>query len=213
MSPGDRSFYGGEPLIGGAGGEISTGKYRGSEAESSESAGWKCPACMAENVTPLKFGCAHCGSGKPGMYVGQPQAVVEEPDPEYAVEPMHRSPPREVLEVDPLTGEIPSAVVAFSTWLQRQENPHFHVTENEGILRAAFLGGWLAAMGQTMIAPPVTVDTPELRPEGKRYRTIIAALEIFKDQILSQSPDEIETGEWCSMVEVDALIAELKAGA
>ncbi len=210
MSPGDRSFYGGEPLIGGAGGEISTGKYRGSEAESSESAGWKCPACMAENVTPLKFGCAHCGSGKPGMYVGQPQAAVEEPDPEYAVEPMR---PRAALEVDPLTGEPPTALIKFTEWLSRQEPYNFHVTENEGILRAAFVGGWLAALGQLIVEKaPVTIDTP-LRPEGKRYRTIIAALEIFKDQILRQSPDEIETGEWCSLAEVDELIAELKAGA
>lgn len=210
----DRSFYGGEPLIGGAGGEISTGKYRGSEADAAESAGWKCPACMAENVTPLKFGCAHCGSGKPGSYIGQPQATVEEPDPEYAVEPMHRPPPLpEVLAVDPLTGESPTALIKFAEWLRRQENPNFHATENEGILRAAFVGGWLAALSQLMVEKaPVTIDTP-LRPEGKRYRTIIAALEIFKDQILSQSPDEIETGEWCSLAEVDELIAELKAGA
>jgi len=200
----DRSFYGGEPLAGGAGGEISTGKYRGSEAEQAESAPWKCPACGLQNESPLKFGCVHCGGGKPGYHVGNPPpaAAVEEilAQQEQKADPVWPNDPG------------PSALDAFDDWLRgHQHNPVFHATENAEILKRAFVAGWLAAQGVTVHAAPVTVDVDTLAPHTKAQRTIIAALEIFKDQILSQSPDEISSGEWMGPGEVDELIATLKA--
>jgi hypothetical protein len=200
--PNDRSFYGGEPLAGGAGGEISTGKYRGHEAEQADAAPWKCPACGVQNESPLKFGCVHCGGGKPGYHIGQapPAAAVEEI---LAQE-------QEGKAVTP--GAPVSALDAFDTWLRgHQHDPVFRVTENAEILKRAFVAGWLAAQGITVHAAPVTVDVESLAPHTKAQRTIIAALEIFKDQILSQSPDEIESGEWMGPGEVDDLLATLRA--
>src|SRR5258708_39124413 len=66
----DRTFFGGEPVTGARGGEISGGKYDGPEAE--QSAPWKCPACGQPNEAPLKLGCVHCHAGEPGRHIGNP---------------------------------------------------------------------------------------------------------------------------------------------
>ena len=60
---------------------------------------------------------------------------------------------------------------------------------------------------------PTPHELTTLTPEGKARRTILAALRLFRDQILTQTPDEIESGEWCSLEEADALIAQLETDA
>jgi hypothetical protein len=188
---GSRTFYGGEPLMGAAGGEISTGKYDGPEAH--EHAPWKCPACGVENEGALQFGCVHCGSGKPGYHVGQPdiqhqtflQSNLGDPPPVEEPSPMY---------------------LAAAAWCEA----HPEVSAIE-----AFVAGYRLARlqmeAQVLAAPPVTADTRTLAPHTKAQRTIIAALEIFKDQILSQDPEEIASGEWMSVDEVDELLATLRA--
>jgi len=82
-------------------------------------------------------------------------------------------------------------------------------THPEATLAEAFAAGYLMAQGGMITAPPVTADVASLAPEGKPRRTIIAALLHFKDQVLADHPEEIESGEWCSPDEVDQLITEL----
>lgn len=192
---GARQFYGGEPITGNpvpSSGEISGGRYTGPEAHAQGP--WKCPACSAENQGPIPQGCVACGSGKPGYHVGQPAAPAEDRSAHLTgfVEALNDGDP------DPLYQ------VAYN-W--STEHPDVTTTE-------AFVAGFKAARAQflahTMQAAPVTVDVATLAPHTKAQRTIIAALEIFKDQILNQAPEEILSGEWMSIPEVDALIATLK---
>ena len=48
-------------------------------------------------------------------------------------------------------------------------------------------------------------------PAGKVQRTLIAALELFRDRILAEAPEAVESGEWCSPEEVNDLIAHISA--
>ena len=198
-----RAFYGGDPITGAAGGELGAGKYDGPEAH--VTAPWKCPACGGQNEGPLPQGCTQCGAGKPGFHVGNPP-----PDPTLgnsaAFEAVKADITRglEHTEREMLRDEFMYA--AAGTWTEQ----HPEATPIE-----IFIAGYRMARVQLaahMIqAPPVTVDVRALAPHTKAQRTIIAALEIFKDQILSQGPEEISTGEWMSAAEVDELIATLKA--
>jgi hypothetical protein len=77
-----------------------------------------------------------------------------------------------------------------------------------------FMAGYHLAKQQydarTLRLPPITADVEQLAPAGKSRRTIVAALKLFRDQVLAQTPDEIESGEWCSLTEIDALIQQLE---
>ena len=71
--------------------------------------------------------------------------------------------------------------------------------EVELVLYEAFAAGYSAA-GKAPI--------PELTGT-KVSRTIVAALKVFRDQfLLAAEPEEVRTGEWCSLLEVNALIDE-----
>lgn len=192
---GARSFYGGEPLTGGSGsGEISAGRYQGPEAEMHGP--WKCPACGANNDGLIPLGCTACGSGKPGYHVDQTPAPAPAMDRSASLNGVVEA----INDGDP----DPVYQVAYAWHLDHPDHTPIE----------AFVAGFKAARAQllahTMQAAPVTVDVEQLAPEGKPRRTIIAALEIFKDQILSQAPDEITSGEWLSVPEVDELITTLK---
>lgn len=180
----DRQFYGGTPPTGAAGGEIGAGRYDGPEAHIE--APWKCPACGVQNEAPLKFGCVHCGSGQPGKHVGQP--------------PASPPPPQTVHD----TREGSPIYVAACAWAEQRPL----ASAVDGFL-AGYALAWQLASAHTVQAAPVTADVSHLAPEGKPRRTIIAALEIFRDQVLTQAEAEIASGEWCSVAEVDALIDQL----
>lgn len=197
----DRAFYGGESPSGiGGGGEISAGRYDGPEARASHP--WKCPACAVENAGRLELGCVHCGAGKPGYHVGAA------PPPAAAVE-YHAS---ENVPAGPLVSDA-----AFEQWFRKRiaedANP-WGIEKLEPILREAFDAGWMqSALFQTrrtMQAPPVTADVADLAPAGKPTRTILAALELFKDQVLRGEPEEVASGEWCSVEEVEQLMVALR---
>ena len=90
-------------------------------------------------------------------------------------------------------GPVERAFAAFIAPLKGR-----YPTEMEEVLFAAFAAGYSAA-GQKPI---------EQLTGTKTSRTISAALRFFKEQVLLNRPEEITTGEWCSIQEVDALIAE-----
>jgi hypothetical protein len=213
MAESSRTFYGGEPVTGAVGGELDAGKYDGPEAHAR--APWKCPACGVQNEGILAQGCVHCGAGKPGYHVGLPP-----PDPALKNTPAFQAVQADLARGVELLQQAAGDVVRyhFLAWLKprvAEDGNPWGVEKHEQLLEEAFRAGWIAgAQNQahrTMAAPPVTVDVATLAPEAKAQRTIIAALQIFKDQILSQGPEEISTGEWMSIAEVDALITTLEA--
>lgn len=165
------------------------GHYTGPEAH--VIAPWKCPACGVEQVGRVELGCPSCGSGKPGVHVGVQQA------------PASSKSGRAVMR------EENSILRMAVQWFNQQPN-------------ASAIDGYLAGYEQGLIegrrallaqAPPVTADLTHLSPEGKSYRTIIAALETFIGGVLRGNPEEIASGEWCSVEEAQALIAQLRPGA
>lgn len=179
-----RTFTGGEqPQSGVVGGEISVGHYEGPEAHASHP--WKCPKCGVENTTRLELGCPSCGGGVPGRHIGLP-------------------PPTPTLDRLAAQGAPSPLYDAARQWADA------HPTAG---LAAAFLAGYELATQQITAhivqATPVTADVAALAPAGKPTRTIIAALDLFKDQVLAHEPEEVQSGEWCSAAEVDALITKL----
>lgn len=193
----DRTFYGGEPPTGGAGGEIGRGVYEG--AGIGAIGIWKCPSCRVENTGALEQGCASCGAGRPGFHVAPGFLVQAE-----AAARRGESPAFHALKRDrEQSAELCSVAVQ---WV---------AAHADASLADAFIAGYQLARAQTaahrMVAPPVTAAVAGLAPEGKARRTIIAALRLFKDQVLADTPEEIESGEWCSVEEAERLIAELEA--
>jgi hypothetical protein len=178
------------------------------------SAPWECPVCKVPNTGDLSHGCASCGSGSARpQHVGQPSIVK---DMEQAAHEMrehrdlHLTPGFAAVKGDLDTGmrelgrEATIREIA-QVWVER--NPVSPPID-------AFVAGYKFALAQaqahTMTAPPVTADLISLAPEGKVRRTIIAALELFKDQVLRDAAEEIASGEWCSVQEAEQVIQQLK---
>lgn len=180
--------------IGGAE-NIGAGRYTGPEAQ--QHAPWKCPACGVENLGVLGKGCVHCGSGKPGYHIDQTPPPTEHKPLSALMQPV----------LDDLV------YVSFERWLREVAtlDRNFAATENERLLEAAYRAGWVAGAQNQAHHTPMDLPPAPLRPESKPQRTIIAALELFKDQVLFGAIEEIATGEWCTVAEVEDLIARFKA--
>ena len=155
---------------------------------------WKCPACAAENTGSIDAGCTSCGSGSvKARHVGvQPPPVGD----------LHLTPAVAAVKKDL---EVGMAVYALgSEWL---------AAHPQADLLGAFIAGYQLAtqhaQAKTMTAPPVTADLAGFSPDGKVRRTIIAALEFFKDRVLPEAADEIASGEWCAIAEVESVIQDL----
>ena len=197
MSP-DRTFYGGEaPVL------ATTGEIGGDRHYDGPTLGpivaWNCPSCGVENTGPLEQGCVHCGAGKPGYHVAVDHTVPAKIEDSPAVRLVQSD------QIDHLRGLEVEIYRAALNWT---------ATHPDRSLTDAFVAGYQLASAQhraqTMHAAPVTADIEPLAPKGKARRTILAALQLFRDQVLTQTPDEIESGEWCSLSEVDTLIAQYK---
>lgn len=153
---------------------------------------WKCPSCRVDNDGPLEQGCASCGAGAPGKHIG-----VDAP------------PARREQLIDQIQGQLVAGLDvhdAAHAWVAAHTDSIAHRADPI----AAFLAGYALAMARTMKAPPVTADVHTLAPDQKGRRTILAALKLFRDQVLAEAPEEITEGEWCSVAECDALIAEVE---
>lgn len=194
----DPSRFTPEPVFPNAGG-ATTGEVGGARHYDGPGLGevgaWKCPACAAENTGPIDAGCVSCGSGSArARHVGQPPPAAQ----------VSKSPAFQAVKADmDRAADLYQAALAWSG------------AHQQASLADAFVAGWQLAQAQfaahAIAAPPVTADVATLAPEGKARRTIIAALEVFKDQILSGRPEEVASGEWCSAEEVDELIARMRA--
>jgi len=79
-----------------------------------------------------------------------------------------------------------------------QQNPNVSIED-------AFLAGYQAGIqaARTTRVPPPT-------PEAKMNRTLVAALELFRDEVLVTNPEEVARGEWLSAQDVTQLVAELR---
>lgn len=162
------------------------------------SAPWKCPACAAENAGPLAAGCTVCGSGSaPARHVGVAPPTVEDLRLSQA--------------------QLESGLVLLANDRVRAQETYEAARQwvaghADADPFQAFIAGYQLASAQaqarTLTAPPTTAAT--LAPEGKARRTIIAALELFTDQVLRDATDEISSGEWCSVEEAETLLHQLK---
>lgn len=65
--------------------------------------------------------------------------------------------------------------------------------------------------GRILAAVVVALETVETIPNPCDARTILAALRLFRDQVLVEATEEIASGEWCTVEEVDQLIQQLAA--
>ena len=160
---------------------------------------WICPRCGAENATPLPQGCQACGSGKPGM------KAPETPKPARM--------PQEALSVRQETrAAAPGSLddlQAFHAWMARRTFPeHVAPPTLQEVWMAALEYARFAARGaeaELREAPTPDTFTAE-------QRTLIAALELFIDQVLQHAEDEISSGEWLTVEQARQLIARIKEG-
>jgi hypothetical protein len=91
----------------------------------------------------------------------------------------------------------------FQAWVAR--HPDATV---EQAFTAGYIEGVRAARKAQLAAQP---PRPQLDAgDAKTYRTVIAALGMFRDQILSSHPEEVETGEWLTPDEANSVIAQLQ---
>ena len=182
--------------------------YDGPEAHAV--APWKCVHCGVENLTPLAQGCPVCGAGKPGYHVETPPPAGNAHTVSAAGFERSRGGAVTTQDEPYRSGRNEASAEEFEAWWARNRESSFAVGNMEDLCASAFDAGWRARDRLTMKAPPVTADLAALAPEGKVRRTLIAALELFRDQVLAGEPEEVETGEWCSAAEVVALVAQMK---
>jgi len=140
---------------------------------------WACPSCGAENQGPIAGGCAVCGAGDPKAAPPPPPPDLE--PPQVAQGDM----------ADYWAAKHPDATIA-----------------------DAYRAGYLEAQqhwAQRQQQPPTGVASGAagFSPEGKVGRTIVAALMVFRDQVLATDPEEITSGEWLSVAEVTQLIRQI----
>ena len=184
---------------------------------------WKCPACAGENTGSIDAGCVHCGSGSAQpRHVGHPPPApthitwnAEGQRTVNGVADLHLPPvadERRTGAFDAVRADLERGMSDHAEAAAWAANWHAQHSAADGF--EGFVAGYLCALqvmrAHTMTAPPVTVDTEALAIGGKARRTIIAALEIFRDQILREATEEIASGEWCSVEETEGLIQQLQ---
>lgn len=163
---------------------------------------WTCPRCSAENQTPLAQGCPICGSGKPGY-----KAPVES-TPAFAA--MKEKLDRAVVDLQQQANWEATAANPFEQWLNTQPPMD---TAGQEIARRAFMAGMEYGAGRGKAPAPEPeppwptaaelVGTPETR-------TVIAALELFIEQVLQHAPEETTSGEWLTAEEARKLITRIQ---
>lgn len=102
---------------------------------------------------------------------------------------------------------------AFTAWLADLRGKVDDGTER--LLYAAFVAG--ATHAEQTALRSVRARSAERRPDAPltgtaETRTLIAALELFIDQVLAFSPEEVGAGEWLSADDARAVVAALRRG-
>lgn len=154
---------------------------------------WGCPACGEDNTGPLAEGCVHCGAGRPA-------AKAEATTPPPPAPRVSERAPDDPTYDDRLAAQGDVA----DHWAQR----HVNVTIAEAY-RAGYLDGVRATRAAQPATPPPPAD-PEMGGGAALTRTVIAALALFRDQVLVDATEEITSGEWLSVEQVDVLIRRLR---
>lgn len=207
--------------------------YRGPETEVGPIE-WACPACGEKNQTPLAQGCGHCGSGKPGQHVGvDPVVTPEERLRRLQHEQEHiagYTPIRRMnMTLVPAGDILVDVFGAFAQWIDSTSTP---------TLSAAFRAGWEARGGQVPddnatprtthrpadAAEPLDVPPPAPSVGGEQestaagdtatftgtavQRTTLAALIVLRENFYGDQPEEVRTGEWLTLTQLNALIAD-----
>jgi hypothetical protein len=164
--------------------------YTGGLAE----AGWTCPACGADQSGPLAQGCVNCGAGRPGhraaerVATARPGGIEDTPPP-------------------PLPPQAQPTRTVFERWVDAHPGATLQDAFQAGFVegvRAAHAGAKQHAHAQTR------QQTETYAPEHRMTRTLIAALTLFKDQVLVEADQEIASGEWASIDDVNQLLAHLR---
>lgn len=163
--------------------------------------GWDCPSCGSENMGPIAQGCVACGAGRPGRHVGMsPPPPPAAPD-EITTPPATVGPEPEVRRRDLAT-------------IWAEEHPD---ADREEGFRAGFLEGVRQArMAQLREQQALDQQPQPTRPavpyvaDDMIQRTVLAALEHFRDHVLVSDPEETTTGEWLTQHQVTALIAQMR---
>jgi len=157
---------------------------------------WGCPSCGADNAGPLEQGCTSCGAGRPAPRPPEP------PTP-----PIPRVSQR---EPDDPTYTLGTDVLR----LWREWDQQYPDATTEMAYTAGYVAGMRAALraqvAQHRAHQQALPSEMSYTGEGKMTRTIIAALSLFRDQVLVEKPEEVTSGEWLSAAEVDSLIRRLQ---
>ncbi len=97
---------------------------------------------------------------------------------------------------------------AFQSWSEAMGCDHLLTSEVDR-LRDAFEAGAQWQRDQMMPARP-----HDLPLEGTlESRTIVAALQLFREQVLVHNPEEVKTGEWLNARDVEVLIHGIRTQA
>lgn len=156
---------------------------------------WKCPRCGTENQTPLPQGCPVCGSGKPGFKApitdqGLPLQVPLEYRPQNALQTSQDVIPAPIDEQDVLQ--------AYYAWRARQAGHQTGLPALEQVWFAGVEYGRRTFL--TAAAPELPMSEVSPIPDSDigtaESRTLIAALELFIEQVLQHDPEEVTSGEW-----------------
>ena len=167
---------------------------------------WHCPTCGEDNAGPMAEGCTACGAGRPGRHIGVPPPPAPARDLDLASE-------REPEASDQLPPPRPAQPRDIATeWAEQ----HPDVTAEQAY-RAGFLEGVQRArlefqqfQAQQQAKQQAERPLAGFVADDMIQRTIIAALELFRDQVLTGDPEETTTGEWLTAHQVTALIAQMK---
>lgn len=169
---------------------------------------WKCPACDAQNAGPLEQGCTKCFSGQPGRKadVERQAAVPDLPLVDDAV--VRGAAGGDLSErVQALQGQD-ARDAAFLAWFRPFRGKLG--AEGEQIIYAAFVAGAQWVEGRVVNGTTAGSGAADTLVGTAKERTIIAALRLFVEQILSQRPEEVATGEWLSAEETLAVVKEME---
>jgi hypothetical protein len=150
---------------------------------------WACPTCGEDNEGPMPQGCIHCGAGKP--------VVAPPPPPTPPVPRVSERTPDDPTYDD---RRVEQGDVA-DHWARQ----HVDVSIAEAY-RAGYIAGLRAARAAQ---EPLPQDVPPV-PDAKTYRTLVAALAHFRDQILLGTPEEVTSGEWLTAEEATTVIQQLQ---
>jgi hypothetical protein len=155
---------------------------------------WGCPSCGADNTGPLEQGCSSCGAGKPTRTMSAPTSPT--PPPPAAAAPEE--------------GQVRPGDVA-DVWA----SDHPEVVSIAEAYRAGYLAGVRAAQAAQQAARAAQQASAAAAasavpvPDAKAYRTMVAALSLFRDQVLAGHPEEVTSGEWLSAEEATTVISQL----